>query len=86
MVDTVELSKDQNTPNQEQIHKFTDIHPRNPMYLYPYDTPSSILVSQQLIGIKNYTGWSNSMKVALLGKTKIGFIDGKCHKGDTKEI
>ncbi|KAH0732493.1 hypothetical protein KY285_003442 [Solanum tuberosum] len=84
MVNTVESSEEQNTPNREQIHKFTDIHPRNPLYLHPSDTPGSILVSQQLTGIENYIGWSNSMKVALLAKHKIGFIDGKCHKVDYK--
>ncbi|KAL3374514.1 hypothetical protein AABB24_006144 [Solanum stoloniferum] len=84
MVNTVVSSKEQNTPNREQIHKFTDIHPKNPLYLHPSDTPDSILVSQQLTGIENYTGWSNSMKVALLAKTKIGFIDGKCCKADYK--
>ena len=42
-----------------QIEKFTDIHPRNPLYLHPADTPGSILIPQQLLGIENYTGWSN---------------------------
>lgn len=60
------------------IEKFTDIHPKNPLYLHPSDTPGSILISQQLTGIENYTAWSNSMRVALLAKNKIGFIDGNC--------
>ena len=30
--------------------------------------------------IENYTGWSNSMKVAPLAKNKIGFSDGTCRK------
>ena len=63
-----------------QIEKFTDIHPRNPLYLHPADTPGSILIPQQLLGIENYTGWSNSMKVVLLAKNKIGFINGTCRK------
>ncbi|XP_070029288.1 uncharacterized protein [Nicotiana sylvestris] len=66
--------------------KFTDIHPRHPLYLYPSDTPGSILIPQQLTGIENYVAWSNSMRVALLAKNKLGFIDGKYlkehYKGD----
>lgn len=59
---------------------FIDIHPKNPMYLHlhPSDTPCSILISQQLTGIENYKGWSNSMSVALLAKNKIAFVDGTC--------
>lgn len=69
-----------NTQSGEQIENFTDIHPRNPLYLYPSNTPGSVRILQQLTGIENYTGWSNSMRVALLAKNKIGFIDGRCHK------
>ncbi|XP_015170070.1 uncharacterized protein [Solanum tuberosum] len=86
-VDSTETSnQERNTSIPEQIERFTDIHPRNPLYLHPSDTPGSILIPQQITGIENYTGWSNSMKVALLAKNKIGFIDGKCrrdhYKGD----
>ena len=63
-----------------QIQKFTDIHPRSPLYLHPSDTPGSILISQKLTGIENYIGWSNSMRVALLAKNKIAFVDGSCRK------
>lgn len=85
-MDAIRSSEVQDNSNREQIDKFTDIHPRNPLYLHPSDTPGSILIPQQLTGIENYTGWSNSMRVALLAKNKIGFIDGTCckhhYKGD----
>lgn len=56
-----------------------DIHPRNPLYLHPSDTPGCILIPEQLTGIENYIG-SNSMKVALLEKNKLGLIDDSCQK------
>ncbi|XP_070040869.1 uncharacterized protein [Nicotiana tomentosiformis] len=70
---TLEIGKDDR-------EKFTDIHPRHPLYLYPSDSPGSGLIPQQLTGLENYTAWSNSMQVALLAKNKLGFIDGKCGK------
>lgn len=73
-------NSERNISNRDQIEKFSDVHPRNPLYLHPSDTPGSTLISQQLTSIKNYSGWSNSMKVALLAKNKIGFIDGSYHK------
>lgn len=50
----------------------------HPLYLHPSDTPGAVLVSFQLIGIDNYSLWSRSMRIALLAKNKIGFIDGTC--------
>jgi len=80
-VDVLESSnQERNNSIPDQIDKFTDIHSRNPLYLHPSDTPGSILIPQQLTGIENYTGWSNSMKIALLAKNKIGFIDETCRR------
>lgn len=36
------------------------------------------LISFQLIGIENYAIWSCAMKISLLGKNKLGFIDRSC--------
>lgn len=38
------------------------------------------IISFQLIGVENYTLWSRSMKIALLGRNKIGLIDGTAKK------
>jgi len=54
-------NKERTTSIPEQTKRFTDIHPINPLYLHPSDTPGSILIPQQLTDIENYTGWSNSM-------------------------
>ena len=49
----------------------------HPLYLYPNDTPGSSLISIQLTGSENYALWSRSMRLGLLGKSKLGFVDGR---------
>ncbi|XP_069147657.1 uncharacterized protein [Solanum lycopersicum] len=58
----------------------TMVDSHHPLFLQSRDTPGSSLVSIQLTGSENYSLWSRSMKIGLLGKGKIGFIDGKCSK------
>ncbi|GMI87316.1 hypothetical protein HRI_002400900 [Hibiscus trionum] len=48
----------------------------HPLYLHPSDTPGSLLISDQLIGVDTYNVWSRSMQIALLAKNKLAFIDG----------
>lgn len=38
------------------------------------------IISFQLLGIENYTLWSRSVRLALLGRNKIGLIDGTSRK------
>ena len=42
-----------------------------------FDHPSIILVTARLIG-SNYLTWSRSMKIALIVKQKLWFVNGKC--------
>ncbi|KAH0653154.1 hypothetical protein KY290_031440 [Solanum tuberosum] len=44
------------------------------------DTPSTILVPTQLTGAENYGLCSRSMRIALLGKGKLGFMNGVCKR------
>ncbi|XP_040951561.1 uncharacterized protein [Gossypium hirsutum] len=46
------------------------------LYLHPSDTPGTLLVDHQLLGVENYNVWSRMMKIALLAKNKLGFVDG----------
>ncbi|KAH0692239.1 hypothetical protein KY285_019336 [Solanum tuberosum] len=48
----------------------------HPLYLHPSDAPGSLNVGIMLTGTDNYTLWSKAMQLALLGKNKVGFIDG----------
>jgi len=50
------------------------------LYLNTADTSGAVLVSIQLTGSENYSVWSRSMRIAILGRNKLGFIDGRCRK------
>ncbi|XP_015164065.1 uncharacterized protein [Solanum tuberosum] len=66
------------TPSAGGREAIVDSH--HPLFLQACDTPGSSLVSTQLIGSENYSLWSRSMKIGLLGKCKIGFVDGSSSK------
>ncbi|XP_075087539.1 uncharacterized protein LOC142169564 [Nicotiana tabacum] len=59
---------------------FPSIDHNHPLYLQPTDTPGSSLVSIQLTGSDNYALWSRAMRIGLLGKSKLGFVDGRFPK------
>lgn len=48
----------------------------HPLYLSSSDVPGALSVGIQLTGMENYTLWSRAMEIALLGRNKVGFIDG----------
>jgi len=48
----------------------------HPLFLFPSDAPGSLNVGIMLTGTDNYTLWSKAMQLAMLGKNKVGFIDG----------
>lgn len=53
----------------------TDITPSSPYYLHPNENPSLVLV-QPVFNRNNYHPWSRAMKMALLSKNKLGFVNG----------
>ncbi|XP_016470506.1 uncharacterized protein LOC107792785 [Nicotiana tabacum] len=59
---------------------FPSIDHNHPLFLQPKHTPGSILISLQLKGSDNYALWSKSMRIGLLGKSKLGFVDGRFPK------
>ncbi|XP_038994727.1 uncharacterized protein LOC120118847 [Hibiscus syriacus] len=58
----------------------------HPLYLHPSDSPGTVLVSHQLTGIENYNLRSHSIRIALLAKNKLGFVDSDCTRGDFGEL
>lgn len=48
----------------------------HPLFFSASDGPGSLPVGIQLVGIENYMMWSSAMKVELLGRNKLGFVDG----------
>ncbi|XP_019266605.1 PREDICTED: uncharacterized protein LOC109244035 [Nicotiana attenuata] len=59
---------------------FPTIDHNHPLYLQPTDTPGSPLISLQLTGSDNYALRSRAMRICLLGKSKLGFVDGRFPK------
>ncbi|XP_015165801.1 uncharacterized protein [Solanum tuberosum] len=52
----------------------------HPLFLNPTDVSGISLISFQLLGIGNYMLWSRSIRLALLGRNKLGLIDGTVKK------
>ncbi|XP_050207369.1 uncharacterized protein LOC126656794 [Mercurialis annua] len=50
-------------------------NPSNPFYLHPSENPSLILISPPLNG-QNYHSWARSMKMCLMSKNKLKFVNG----------
>jgi len=48
----------------------------HPLHLSASDGPGSLQIGIQLVGMENYMLWTRAMKVALLGRNKLGFVDG----------
>ena len=49
--------------------------PSSPYFLHPNESPALVLVSTLLNG-SNYHAWSRAMKMSLLSKNKLKFVDG----------
>ena len=64
----------------------SNIDYNHPLNLHPSDAPGSLSIEIQLKGMENYMIWSRAMKLALLGRNKLGFIDESVtrniYKGD----
>ncbi|XP_075087731.1 uncharacterized protein LOC142169727 [Nicotiana tabacum] len=56
------------------------IDQHHPLFLQPSDTPGNSLISVKLTGRENYTLWSSTMRVSLLGKSKLRFVYGRYPK------
>lgn len=64
------------TPTAEAITPpLQDSSIDDPLFLHHRGSPSTVLVSQPLIG-ENYPAWARSIRKALLAKNKLGFVDG----------
>lgn len=78
---TAEAATTTTAPANANAHFGTiEIDQNHHLYLQPNDTPGSSLISIQLTSFKNYSLWSRSMVLSLVGKNKVGFIDGRYPK------
>lgn len=52
----------------------------HPLFLSPSDVSGINIISFQLLGVENYTLWYRSIRLALLGRNKVGLVYGTCRK------
>ncbi|XP_019266534.1 PREDICTED: uncharacterized protein LOC109243968 [Nicotiana attenuata] len=64
-------------PNQGGLHVLDCNHP---LFLSPSDISDIQIILFQLTRIENYSLWFRSMRMALLGRNKLGLVDGSCTK------
>ncbi|XP_070031811.1 uncharacterized protein [Nicotiana tomentosiformis] len=74
------ITNEDNGSTHEAVAVAPVIDQHHPLFLQPSDTPGSSLISVKLIGPENYTLWSSAMGVSLLGKSKLGFVNGRYRK------
>lgn len=55
----------------------TTINHHHSLFLHPCDTLGYSLISIQLTDSENYALWSRSIKIGFIGKSKLGFVDGR---------
>nr|XP_025883823.1 uncharacterized protein LOC112940259 [Solanum lycopersicum] len=72
------LTKSDNAAGGNSTNNVVTIDQHHPLFLQSCDTPGSSLISIKLTGPENYALWSSSMRISLLGKSKLGFVTGKC--------
>ena len=56
----------------------------NPFYFYPNENPALVLTPCLLTG-NNYYTWSRSMRMALISKNKLKFVDGSISVPDESD-
>lgn len=60
----------------------SDLDHNHPLFLHPSDTTGAPIISIQLTGLENYSTWSRAMEIQLLGRNKLGLVDGTLKKED----
>ena len=79
---SLELVNNQSThTNSNSPNDSASVTP-NPYFLNSSENPGNILVTQPLLGMRNYQSWLRAMVLALIAKKKIGFVNGKVTKPD----
>ncbi|KAH0663922.1 hypothetical protein KY284_028853 [Solanum tuberosum] len=68
------------TADATGVQASTSIDHNHPLYIHPYDTQGAVLISIQLLSFENYSLWSKSLKLVLLGINKLGFLLGTSTK------
>ena len=65
------------TSTTESSSSSLDLYNLNdPLFLHPGENPGAVLTAQPLVGEENYSAWARLVRKSLIGKNKLGFIDG----------
>uniref|UniRef100_A0A1S4B0J8 Retrotransposon Copia-like N-terminal domain-containing protein n=1 Tax=Nicotiana tabacum TaxID=4097 RepID=A0A1S4B0J8_TOBAC len=70
---------------EDEFEEGVTVAVTHPLYLAPGDTSGIFLISFQLTDTDNYSLWHRSMRIALLGRNKLGIIDGRWPKERFRE-
>lgn len=85
-----EGSTDERTGGATSSGGLLSLDHNHPLHLSSTDVPGALSVGIQLVGIENYTLWSRAMEIALLGRNKLGLVDGSVsrsnYEGDLKKL
>ncbi|XP_070035465.1 uncharacterized protein [Nicotiana tomentosiformis] len=71
---------------RNQVNQANGIDYNHPLFLSPVDVSGIQIISFQLTRIENYSIWFRSMRVALLGRNKLGMVNGTWKKERFSEI
>ncbi|XP_075087669.1 uncharacterized protein LOC142169672 [Nicotiana tabacum] len=63
------------------VNSVAGVDYNHPLFLSSADVSEIQIIFFQLTGIENYLIWHRSMRVALLGRNKLGLVDGTCLLG-----
>lgn len=78
---TTKATNPSNSLNVQSTQPVSDSNnnpsPSNPYFLSSSKNLGSILVTQPLLGLKNYHSWARATVLALIAKKKMGFVNGK---------
>ncbi|XP_035838860.1 uncharacterized protein LOC118486484 [Helianthus annuus] len=71
--------------DESSVTLISKLDASDPLYLHASDSSSLSIVNIKLKGTENYVEWSNAMKLALMAKNKLGFVDGTCAKSESND-
>nr|XP_009801476.1 PREDICTED: uncharacterized protein LOC104247213 [Nicotiana sylvestris] len=73
------------TSSEDEFEEGISVPITHPLYQASTDTSGISLISFQLTGTDNFSLWYRSMKISLLGRNKLGMVDGRWKKEKFRE-
>ncbi|XP_019235872.1 PREDICTED: uncharacterized protein LOC109216195 [Nicotiana attenuata] len=71
--------------SEDEFEEGISVPITHPLYLASTDTSGISLISFQLTGTNTFSRWYRSMKIALLGRNKLGMVDGRWKREKFRE-